>query len=89
VFQWYDEGKLTPAEADGLYEQLAVLDLPRINKLFSDTMKAKVCVLVLGGGPDRTHFDAVSTTYMGVTVVVGGSDDARYWEGSMLRVGWM
>jgi hypothetical protein len=45
VFQWYDEGQLTPAEADGLYEQLAVLDLPRINKLFSDTMKAKVRTL--------------------------------------------
>ena len=45
VFQWYDEGQLTPAEADCLYEQLAVLDLPRINKLFTDTMKAKVRTL--------------------------------------------
>jgi hypothetical protein len=34
VFQWYDGGLLTPAQADDLYTQLAPLDLPRINKLF-------------------------------------------------------
>ncbi len=42
VFYWYDAGKLSAEEADSLYDQLRVLDLPRINTLFTETMKAKV-----------------------------------------------
>ena len=42
MFYWYDAGKLSAEEADSLYDQLRVLDLPRINTLFTETMKAKV-----------------------------------------------
>ncbi len=42
MFYWYDAGKLRAEEADSLYDQLRVLDLPRINTLFTETMKAKV-----------------------------------------------